>query len=199
VTPLSAWLIVQTGDTQLDLSWSLSGMSVSGSVGNSQSPNRTGRRREPAHAADALPGLQVVGKQLAIPKLDLPDSNHMEPMSYAPLSPSAAVAQQLQQISESYRVGLISPEERGLLKNNVILSGLDRRVSVLAGPVVASRGRVCARVEYHHIAFLSFVRCVTAVCRSFGPIEKYFMFSMTSACARRTGAAARVKRRRRER
>ena len=30
----------------------------------------------------------------------------------------------------------------------------------------------------------------TAVCLSFGPIEKYFMFSVTSACARRTGAAA---------
>ena len=34
---------------------------------------------------------------------------------------------------------------------------------------------------------------------SFGPIEKYFMLSVTLACARRTGAAARVERRRRER
>jgi hypothetical protein len=34
---------------------------------------------------------------------------------------------------------------------------------------------------------------------SFGPIEKYFMFSVTLACARRTGAAAHVERRRRER
>ncbi len=29
---------------------------------------------------------------------------------------------------------------------------------------------------------------------NFGPIEKYFMISVTSACARRTGAAARVER-----
>ena len=36
-------------------------------------------------------------------------------------------------------------------------------------------------------------------CLSFGPIEKYFMFSVTLACARRTGAAVRVERRRRER
>ncbi len=36
----------------------------------------------------------------------------------------------------------------------------------------------------------------TAVCLSFGPIEKYFMFSVTLACARRTGAAVRVERRR---
>ncbi len=45
-------------------------------------------------------------------------------------------------------------------------------------------------------------RCVTTctvVCLSFGPIEKYIMFSVTSTCARRTGAAARVERRRRER
>ena len=41
--------------------------------------------------------------------------------------------------------------------------------------------------------------CSTAVCLSFGPIEKYLMFFVTSACARRTGAAARVERRRRER
>ncbi len=34
---------------------------------------------------------------------------------------------------------------------------------------------------------------------SFGPIEKYFMFVATSACARRTGAAARMEQRRRER
>ncbi len=34
---------------------------------------------------------------------------------------------------------------------------------------------------------------------SFGPIEKIFMFSVTLACARRTGAAACVERRRRER
>ncbi len=34
---------------------------------------------------------------------------------------------------------------------------------------------------------------------SFGPIEIYFMLSVTLACARRTGAAARVERRRRER
>ncbi len=34
---------------------------------------------------------------------------------------------------------------------------------------------------------------------SFGPIDKIFMFSVTLACARRTGAAARVERRRRER
>ena len=33
----------------------------------------------------------------------------------------------------------------------------------------------------------------------FGPIEKVFMFSVTLACARRTGAAASVERRRRER
>ena len=34
---------------------------------------------------------------------------------------------------------------------------------------------------------------------SFGPIETNVMFSVTSACAGRTGAAARVERRRRER
>jgi hypothetical protein len=34
---------------------------------------------------------------------------------------------------------------------------------------------------------------------SFGSIDKIFMFSVTLACARRTGAAARVERRRRER
>ena len=39
----------------------------------------------------------------------------------------------------------------------------------------------------------------TAGYQSFGPIEKIFMFSVTFACARRTGAAARVERRRRER
>ncbi len=33
---------------------------------------------------------------------------------------------------------------------------------------------------------------------SFGPIENNIMFFVTSACARRTGAAARVERRRRE-
>jgi hypothetical protein len=43
------------------------------------------------------------------------------------------------------------------------------------------------------------VAIVTAGYLSFGPIEKYFMFSVTLACARRTGAAARVERRRRER
>ena len=42
-------------------------------------------------------------------------------------------------------------------------------------------------------------RCRTAVCLSFGPIEKYIKFLVTSACARRTGAAARMERRRRER
>ncbi len=41
--------------------------------------------------------------------------------------------------------------------------------------------------------------CGTAVCLSFGSIEKYLMFFVTSACARRTGAAARVERRRCER
>ena len=35
--------------------------------------------------------------------------------------------------------------------------------------------------------------------QSFGPIEKIVMFFVTSACARRTGTAARVERRRRER
>ena len=39
----------------------------------------------------------------------------------------------------------------------------------------------------------------TAGYLSFGPIEQNIMFFVTSACARRTGAAARVERRRRER
>ena len=39
----------------------------------------------------------------------------------------------------------------------------------------------------------------TAGCLSFGPIEKYVMFFVTSACAKRTGTAVRVERRRRER
>ena len=42
-------------------------------------------------------------------------------------------------------------------------------------------------------------RLRTAVCLSVGPIEKYLMFCVTLACARRPGAAARVERRRRER
>ena len=41
--------------------------------------------------------------------------------------------------------------------------------------------------------------CITVGYLSFGPIDKIFMFSVTLACARRTGAAARVERRRRER
>ena len=39
----------------------------------------------------------------------------------------------------------------------------------------------------------------TTGCLSFGPIEKNIMFFATSACARRTGAAACVERRRHER
>ncbi len=52
-------------------------------------------------------------------------------------------------------------------------------------------------------AFLVMVVCVRVYCTtrylSFGPIEKIFMLSVTLACARRTGVAARVERRRLER
>ncbi len=41
--------------------------------------------------------------------------------------------------------------------------------------------------------------CSTAGYLSFGPIENKIMVFVTSACARRTGASARVERRRRER
>ena len=43
------------------------------------------------------------------------------------------------------------------------------------------------------------IRCVPLGYLSFGPIEQNIMFSVTSVCTRRTGAAARVERRRRER
>ncbi len=43
------------------------------------------------------------------------------------------------------------------------------------------------------------VEASTVGYRSVGPIENNIMFLVTSACARRTGTAARVERRRRER
>ncbi len=48
-----------------------------------------------------------------------------------------------------------------------------------------------------HVQFLLLTTTVGYL--SFGPIDKIFMFSLALACARRTGAAARVERRQRER
>lgn len=119
----------QDAAEQLDLSWSMSGMSVSGSVGGGP---KSARRKAggvfdvPGDGdVDVGTGLEVVGRHMAIPKLLIANSFHAEP---EPDAGRADVASQLQQISESYRVGLISPEERGLLKNHVIMTGLERRV-----------------------------------------------------------------------
>ena len=63
---------------------------------------------------------------------------------------------------------------------------------------------LCAANLYSlpRLARLAEVRTICAVTAGylrFGPIETNVLFSVTSACARRTGAAARVERRRRER
>jgi hypothetical protein len=126
-----------TGD--LDLSWSFSGMSVSGSMSH----------RLDAGVDTSGLGLEVVGKQLSIPSLPLSAGGpsgtphrHAAPGSMGPpLSTSksrpptlnfagmastsggastAAVAMQLQQVSESYKGGLISPEERRMWKDHII-------------------------------------------------------------------------------
>jgi hypothetical protein len=136
------------GEDGLDLSWSMSGMSISGSVGvnTTGSPGKPNRRRHSRPAAEVVPtddldgmdgssmGLEVIGKPL-IPKLGLVKTD--EP----PGRPAgSAVAYQLQQISESYRVGLISPEEKAILKDN-LLAG---RVRV-SGRVIAVYTTRCVR------------------------------------------------------
>lgn len=104
------------------------------------SPGRTSRRKHEDKAspdsqvipdedtdgqdASAL-GLEVVGRQLDIPKLALGVSGDAAPPRHrgprVVTSPgSAGLAQQLQQISESYRVGLISSAERAALKEGVL-------------------------------------------------------------------------------
>ena len=146
-------------DGGLDLSWSMSGMSISGSLPNSTSPGKSKRRQNGVVTGvveNDLPldeddtdgldgsalGLEVVGRHMVIPKLSIANSFHAEPAAAAaaaaggapapgaqaarkhkgalPSPGGSAVAAQLQQISESYKIGLISPEERGILKDNMI-------------------------------------------------------------------------------
>lgn len=112
----------------------MSGMSISGSVGvnTTGSPGKASRRRQSRPTTEVIPGddldgmdgssmgLEVIGKPL-IPRLGLVKIE-------SPPARSAAkdVAYHLQQINESYRVGLISPEEKAILKDN-LLAGRVRR------------------------------------------------------------------------
>ena len=151
--------MVHTGNSDppphdLDLSWSFSGMSVSGSMSH---------RLDQGLDASGL-GLEVVGKQMSIPAVHVP-SSHGTPHRHAaagsmgpPLSaprtrppvlnlagasssgPStASVALQLAHVSESYKGGLISPEERQMWKDRIISAATDV-VGSARGGEVSKRG-----------------------------------------------------------
>ena len=79
------------------------------------------------------------------------------------------------------------------MRTCVIVAGVPGlAMSRSVGDTVAKQAGVCSEVEIQEARH----PCFAVGYLSFGPIEKNIMLSVTSACARRTGATARVERRR---
>ena len=77
---------------------------------------------------------------------------------------------------------------------------MEQSVSAMQEAVAESDKKVAdLRVQMQYLQACETWDHCTGGCLSFGPIEKDTVFFVTLACARRTGAAARVECRRRER